>query len=103
MSKIDKIKSYRKNRYCPCCRYKTFEENTYSTCHICPICSWEDEALIETSISESFGPKHVSLAQAQKNFRDFGAMEKGFLEHTREPKDSETCHPNWPWLIEKTD
>ncbi len=101
MDILKKIKSYRAEGYCPCCGYRIFREETISTYDICPICFWEDESLVKKSIDEAYGPNHVSLTQAQRNFLDFGAKEKKTEENTREPKEDEIQHPEWPWLAEE--
>lgn len=89
--------------YCLCCGYKTIEgyltdfgySRPPSTWDICPICSWEDDAVGFEHPDEACGPNHVSLKQAQRNFVEFGAVERRFTQHVREPREDDERDPNW--------
>ena len=70
---------------CPCCGYKTLENQPPGTYEICSICFWEDDALQFSEVFYQGGANHVSLVQAQKNFVKFGACEKEMLKHVRKP------------------
>ncbi len=58
---------------------------------ICPVCFWEDDGQDEHDADVvRGGPNHgLSLAQARKNFREFGACERRVLGHVRKPLESE--------------
>lgn len=79
---------------CPCCGYKTLENEPPGTYEICKICFWEDDAVQFEDPHYARGANHVSLIEAQRNFADFGACEKEMLKYVRKPgrndeKDSE--------------
>jgi len=64
---------------CLCCGYKTIPKQPPGTYEICPICCWEDSF----TDNESEHSNDVSLWQAQKNFDEFGACEKKWLDIAR--------------------
>jgi len=74
---------------CPCCGYLTLSEIAGD--EICPVCYWEDDGQNQMDAHEvRGGPNGVlSLAQAQANFREFGAVEKRFVRNVRAPKPEE--------------
>ncbi len=81
---------------CPCCGYKTLHEKPPGTYDICPICFWEDDPVQFDDPSYEGGANHpVSLRQAQRNFREFGAVERRLLEHIRKPTLSDERDPEW--------
>lgn len=55
---------------CPCCGYLSIAAGEDGICNICPVCFWEN-------FGE--GPNHLSLAEAQANFRRIGAMDERSL------------------------
>ena len=80
--------------YCPCCGYNTFEGEERLQYIICPICYWEDDP-IQFSEPEYEGcANRVSLVQAQKNFKAFGACEKEMIRHIRKPNKFDIRKPN---------
>lgn len=76
---------------CPCCRYFTLEK--ISENDICPVCFWEDDPYQKKFPDEEDGPNHISLNQARKNYIEFGACEKEFIDNVRKPFNDEksTC------------
>jgi len=59
---------------CPCCGYLTLEAR--GEYDICRICWWEDDGQDEANAEVARGgPNHgYSLAEARRNFREFGVM-----------------------------
>ena len=82
---------------CPCCGYKTLNESA-GHYDICLICFWEDCPIQREHVDADGGPNHVSLRQAQKNFKDFGACEKDMLKYTYKPSESDVRDPLWKAL-----
>jgi hypothetical protein len=82
---MEAAKSYR----CPCCKFKTL----YGRAHdeICPVCFWHDDGQDEHDADDvRGGPNYsLSLKQAQKNFVEFGAVERRVLAHVRRPEPDE--------------
>ncbi|WP_212972005.1 CPCC family cysteine-rich protein [Bacillus sp. J14TS2] len=70
---------------CPCCGYKTLEEEPPGSYEICSICFWEDDG----------GANIPSLRKAQKNFLEFGACEERCIEFVRKPNKFDIKDPNW--------
>ena len=76
------IKKYK----CPCCGYYTLDsEGMYD---ICPVCFWEDNDEVE-DINEYDDCNKMSLAEARKNYLEFGASKKDMKKYCRKPKNSE--------------
>jgi hypothetical protein len=65
--------------YCDCCKYDTIL-NHYDY-EICSICYWEDD--------QYGGANKVTLHQAQKNFKEFGACEERFIRDVRKPNEND--------------
>lgn len=78
---------------CPCCGYLVHSESC--AYDICPICFWEDCPAQASNPDDAGGPNHVSLREAQKNFREFGGCERSALEHCRKPTSGDKRHPRW--------
>ena len=79
---------------CPCCGYKTLEERgVFSLCHIC---FWEDDPVQVKNPNYVSGANNVSLYEAQKNFKKFGASERELKTFVRKP--SLKKDPNWSAL-----
>lgn len=60
---------------CPCCRYKTLDEEPPGTYNICKVCFWEDDEIQFYNPDYEGGANRVSLNQGRKNFLEFGACE----------------------------
>ena len=79
---------------CPCCGYYTFSENLGGSYDICNVCFWEDDLIQMNNPDYAGGANDVSLKQARKNFKEFGACEKRFLQFVRKPFDDEKTANN---------
>ena len=84
---------------CPCCGYKTLDEEPPGTYEICAICFWEDDPVQFDDPDYEGGANRPSLKTAQKNYQDFGACEKRFQEHVRKPNADDEKDPNWKSFI----
>ena len=80
---------------CPCCGYKTLEEEPPGTYNICEICFWEDDGIQYDEPDCEGGANTVSLRQAQRNFIEFGACEKSCMEFVRNPDEKDRRDFNW--------
>ncbi|MCP3762790.1 CPCC family cysteine-rich protein [Domibacillus sp. A3M-37] len=74
---------------CPCCGYKTLDEEPPGTFDICEICYWEDDNVQFDDPDFEGGANVVSLRQAQRNFAKLGACEKDFIKYVRKPNKSD--------------
>jgi isopentenyldiphosphate isomerase len=86
---------------CPCCGYKTFDEQPNGSHNICPVCFWEDDLFQLNNPDYEGGTNWVSLRQAQKNFAVFGACEKDMIKNIRKPTPDEQRDDNWEPLKKK--
>jgi len=78
---------------CPCCGYLVFDERD---CYeICPICFWEDDGIQIADPWFSGGANKPSLEESQRNFAEFGAMEKRFISNVRAVTEDDTQDPDW--------
>jgi hypothetical protein len=76
-SHIDVNGSQEELHPCPCCYHKTL--CSVGEYEICPVCYWEDDGnIIATDYSS---PNHMTLAQGQVNFTEFGVVEKSLLNY----------------------
>ena len=80
---------------CKCCGYYTLEDEPLDpnlhpgTFEICPVCFWEDDAIQYKNPDYAGGANNVSLNEAKKNFKLFGAVEKEMIKYVRKPKADE--------------
>jgi hypothetical protein len=74
---------------CPCCHHKTLHERGGD--EICPVCYWEDDGQDEHDADEIRGGpnENLSLRDAQRNFLEFGACSKRFIDNVRAPLPAE--------------
>jgi hypothetical protein len=87
---------------CPCCGHLVFKEppGSYAICHIC---FWEDDHVQLRFPTLEGGANKLSLIQAQKNYREFGACEKRFLRDVRKPEKTDARDPEWRMIDESKD
>lgn len=64
---------------CPCCGYKTLDEEPTDTYTICKICFWEDDGVQFRDPDYEGGANEVSLWQAQKTLLSLGHVKKDVL------------------------
>lgn len=74
---------------CPCCGYLTLSEAERGSYEICPVCLWEDDASQLEDPESDTGANSVSLAEARRNFAEYGASEERFARQVRPPQDDE--------------
>jgi Cysteine-rich CPCC len=89
----------RKVHACPCCGYVVFRELAGSY-EICPICFWEDDPVQAADPWFAGGANKPSLAEAQRNYAEFGAVERRFIRNVRRPDDSDAVDRTWRPLRE---
>ncbi|WP_404356481.1 hypothetical protein LG291_23275 [Cytobacillus firmus] len=80
---------------CPCCGYKTLNEEPPGTHDICNLCFWEDDWVQYSNPDYEGGANEVSLRQAQHNFINFGACDEGSIKFVRKPNIEDIKDPNW--------
>ncbi|MFB7142839.1 CPCC family cysteine-rich protein [Gottfriedia sp. NPDC056225] len=83
---------------CPCCGYKTLDDEPPGTYDICSICFWEDDSVQFKDPDFEGGANIPSLRQAQINFIEYGACEKRCIEFVRKPNERDKKDPNWKLL-----
>lgn len=85
---------------CPCCGYKTLDnEHEYD---ICPICFWEDDYWQFKDVDLEGGANNgTSLRQAQQNYIEFGACDRGMLNYVRKPHTYDIKDESWKPVWEK--
>ncbi|MFK0237917.1 CPCC family cysteine-rich protein [Streptomyces vinaceus] len=79
---------------CPCCGHLVLDEMPGSH-EICPVCSWEDDAVQFRWPTAEVGANRVSLIEAQRNYRDFGARDERGRRFARPPAPDEPIDPSW--------
>ena len=86
INRITHNAKFLKKYKCPCCGYYTLDsEGMYD---ICPVCFWEDNDEVEDP-HEYDDCNKISLAEARKNYLEFGASTKDVKKYCRKPKNSE--------------
>ncbi|MEH7454508.1 CPCC family cysteine-rich protein [Gottfriedia acidiceleris] len=83
---------------CPCCGYKTLDEEPPGTYDICSICFWEDDPVQFKDPEFEGGANIPSLRQAQINFIEYGACEERCIKFVRNPNERDKKDPNWELL-----
>ena len=83
---------------CPCCGYKTLDEDPPGTYDICEICFWEDDNIQFEDPDYEGGANIPSLRQAQKNYLTFGAYSEHCLPFVRKPNKKDLKDPDWKRL-----
>lgn len=87
---------------CACCGYKSLTTNEMG--EICCICFWEEGYDLQEDLFYISNTNHMTLYQAQENYKVFGCCNKKMLKHCRRPLSNETKDLNWQSiqdLIEK--
>jgi hypothetical protein len=89
-SRVSKKRSEDGTLYrCPCCGCHTLEERGGD--EICQVCFWHDDGQDDPDADEVWGgPNYeLSLTQARKNYKKFGACCRRVLPHVRKPTPEE--------------
>ena len=84
---------------CPCCGYKTLDEEPPGTYDICAICFWEDDPVQFDDPDYEGGANRLSLKTAQKNVLNFGASDQASLSCVRKPTANDEKDVNWKPFI----
>jgi len=74
---------------CPCCGYYTFDNRPDGSYDICKVCFWEDDPIQLEDPTYEGGANKVSLIQAKKNYKEFGACERVTIPYVRKPYPDE--------------
>jgi hypothetical protein len=75
---------HQKQRFpCYCCGYLTRAEESPGTFEICPVCGWEDDNVQCNDESYEGGANGISLQQARRNYKQFGAVSPSIAERVR--------------------
>ena len=74
---------------CPCCGHLTLGEEGADTFEICPVCFWEDDNVQNENPDYEGGANGISLNEAKKNYRKFGAIKEELIKHVRRPTPRE--------------
>ncbi|WP_342543174.1 CPCC family cysteine-rich protein [Paenisporosarcina sp. FSL H8-0542] len=83
---------------CPCCGYKTLDEEPPGSFDICEICYWEDDNVQFDDPDFEGGANEVSLRQGQRNFIKHGACDSDHLESVRPPNCLDIKDAAWKML-----
>ena len=79
---------------CPCCGYFTIDSDDEFVVDICAVCFWQYDAPAHKHPDVSIGANHISLKQAQENFRQHGVCKPEFKNKTRAPLEEELPENN---------
>jgi hypothetical protein len=78
---------------CPCCGYLTL--TAPADYEVCPVCAWEDDgASTRRPLTWDGNPNGISLAEAQRRYRRYGATHPND-PHARPPRADEVRDPTW--------
>ena len=80
---------------CPCCGYKSLDEQPPGTYEICSICFWEDDPVQFDDPDYGGGANTPSLRTAQNNYRQFGTCEECYKKYVSEPNGQYEKDPDW--------
>lgn len=79
---------------CPCCGYRVFVSPPGGH-EKCPICGWEDDLAQLRFVRLPGSANHVSLEEAQQNYRQLGIAERRYAGRCRGPLAHESREPEW--------
>ncbi|MGL4737427.1 MAG: CPCC family cysteine-rich protein [Cellulosilyticaceae bacterium] len=75
---------------CPCCGYHTFPvPKEDAIAYICPVCFWENDVFTSSDDEPSDENHGMTLNEARRNYKKFGACSQDMLRHVREPRSNE--------------
>jgi hypothetical protein len=82
-------------KVCPCCGYYTAEVEDYDDIcfEICPVCFWQYDAALHDK-PDMIAASHVSLNEARKNYKRYGACKEKFKNDVRPPFPEELPENN---------
>jgi hypothetical protein len=74
---------------CPCCGFRTLFERGGD--EICPVCFWQDDGQDDHDADDVRGGPNddLSLTEARRNYRTFGASTRKMLPHVRAARPDE--------------
>ncbi|MEM8737488.1 MAG: DUF6714 family protein [Planctomycetota bacterium] len=84
---------------CECCGHRTLDNQPGGTYQICPVCFWEDAPFAEDHFCQQFS-NGITLRQAQRNYTEYGAATRDFLNDVRPAEPDEKRAPDWHTLDE---
>lgn len=67
-------------KQCPCCGYYTVDCEYEIITDICDVCFWQYDEIAQKFPDKCIGPNKVSLNEARKNYKHYGACEKEFAD-----------------------
>lgn len=84
--------TYLQGKYpCSCCKYITFPvPPNEAVAYICPVCYWENDVFISNDNEASDENHGMTLNEARRNFKQFGACSADMLKYVRKPMPEET-------------
>lgn len=73
---------------CPCCGFYPYKNYSDAFFDVCPICFWVYEETSHDHPDKPCGGANgmLSLNEARRNYREFGASREGILNFVRAPK-----------------
>jgi hypothetical protein len=74
---------------CSCCGYVTLDVDPAERKRPCDVCYWIDDPAQTTDWEFRGGANDVTLVEAQRNFRLFGASQDRFKDNVRPPRPEE--------------
>ncbi len=82
------------NIQCPCCGYYTIDSDDEVVVDICEVCHWQYDEVAHDRPDTMKGANHVTLNEARKNYKRFGACEERFKNSVRKPLSNELPQNN---------
>ena len=79
---------------CPCCGYFTVDNDDEVIFDICEVCYWQYDEVAHDKPDTMIGANSVTLNQARKNYKLFGASQMRFVGSCREPLPEELPENN---------
>jgi len=76
-------------KQCPCCGFYTVNSEDEVIVDICEVCFWQYDKAAHDYPDKNIGANHISLNEAQNNFKKFGACKKELKTMVREPLKEE--------------
>ena len=67
-------------KQCPCCGFYTIDNDEEVVTDICDVCFWQYDAGAQNYPEKSIGSNKISLNEAKKNYKIYGACKKEYVD-----------------------
>ena len=93
LQETETVPTVKGNSLCPCCGYLTIPNGGNALAYICPVCFWEIDFFIQSDNEPSDQNHGLTLVQARKNYKQYGAVLPRLVRYVRAALPEEKVIP----------